>query len=119
MEEIIPLLKDMLKEAIKINFDESNLTITLHIKSKVRGNLATPEEILVMLKMFGGMKEKIPMDISINSEIQTINLKLQNSNDFTKLKEIMDTIWDDAVNMLKSVMEGDFTPIKDIPNIDD
>ena len=31
----------------------------------------------------------------------------------------MDTLWDDAVNMLKSVMEGDFTPIKDIPNIDD
>jgi len=119
MEEIMPLLKDMLRKAIELDFDDSKLMITLKIKSHVKGNLANLEEIIVMFKMFGKMKEDIPMDVSIHNDIKTIIIKLHNRENYLKLREILNDIWDNAVNMLNNVMKGDFTSIKDIPNIDD
>ncbi len=119
MEEIMPLLKDTLKKAIEIDFDESKLMISLKIKSHIQGNLADPKEIIVMFKMFGEMKEDIPMDISINNEIKTITIKLHDQENYLKLINILNDIWDNAVNMLSSVIKGDFTSIKNIPNIDD
>ena len=119
MEEIIPMLKDMLRKAIEVEFEESKLSITLKIKSNIKGNLADPNEVIVMLKMFGGMKETIPMDISINNESKTITIKLQNQETYLELMNILKDIWDNAVNMLNSVLNGDLTPIKDIPNVDD
>lgn len=119
MEEIIPMLKDMLKKAIEVDFEESKLSITLKIKSHVKGNLADPDEVIVMLKMFGGMKEMIPMDLSINNESKIITITLQNQENYYELLNILNDIWDNAVNMLNSVLNGDLTCIKDIPNVDD
>ena len=31
----------------------------------------------------------------------------------------METLWDNAVDMLTSALEGDISRIKDIPNLDD
>jgi len=31
----------------------------------------------------------------------------------------METIWDDAVDMLEQASQGDFSRIKNVPNIDD
>ncbi|MFX0010301.1 MAG: hypothetical protein ACFE9R_08305 [Candidatus Hermodarchaeota archaeon] len=119
MEEIIPILKDMLKKAIEVEFEEQNWSITLKIKSHIKGNLADPDEVIVMLKMFGGMKETMPMDISINNENKTITIKLQNHENYLELMNILKDMWDNAVNMLNSVLNGDLTCIKDIPNVDD
>jgi ribosomal protein S6E (S10) len=119
MEEIIPMLKDMLKKAIEIDFEESKLSISLKIKSHIKGNLADPNEVIVMLKIFGGMKETIPMDISINNESKTITIMLHNQESYLELTSTLKDIWDNAVNMLNSVLNGDLTYIKDIPNVDD
>ncbi len=119
MEEILPSLKGMLKDAIDIKSDVTRLGIIITVLNKIKGNVADPDEILVMLKMFGGLKEDVPMEINVNNETQIIELKFQTEEDFKKIQKIMETIWDDAVDMLEQASQGDFSRIKNIPNIDD
>ncbi len=119
MEEIIPSLKGMLKDSIVIKSDATRFEITITVLNEIKGNVADPDEVLVMLKMFGGLKEDVPMEIDINNETQIIELKFQTGEDFKKIQKIMETIWDDAVDMLKQASQGDFSRIKNVPNIDD
>jgi len=119
MEEILPRLKGMLKDATVIKSDATKFEITIIVVKKINGNVAEPDEIIVMLKMYGGLREDIPMEININNEAQNITLKFQNEEDFKKVAKIMETLWDNAVDMLTSAMEGDVSRIKDIPNLDD
>ena len=119
MEELLPSLKNLLKEAIEINLDASNLAVRLIIKPEIDGVIAKPEEIIVMLKMYGGLKEDIPMKIEINNETQNITLTLQNDDDYKKISKIFESIWDSAVDLLNQAIESDFSRIKNIPNIDD
>jgi len=119
MEEIIPSLKGMLKDATIIKSDATRFEITITVLNKIKGNVTDPDEILVMLKMFGGLKEDVPMEIDINNETQIIQLNFQTEEDFKKIQKIMETIWDDAVDMLEQASQGDFSRIKNIPNIDD
>jgi len=119
MEEIIPHLKNMLKKAIETNFNDSKQIATLRIKSNYYGILADPKEVLVMFKMFGGLKKEIPMDITVDNEMRTIKIQVHNPEDFINLKKSMETIWDNAVDKFERIIAGDFKVIKDIPNIDE
>lgn len=118
MEELLPSLKDMLKEAIDIKKDASKLAIALIVKNKVEGVVAEPEEIILMLKMYGGLREEIPMEIIIDNPTQMITLKFQNEENFKKIAKIFETIWDNAVDLLFQAIESDFSRIKNIPDID-
>jgi hypothetical protein len=109
----------MLKEAIEIRSDALNLTIELIVKKKINADLAEPEEIIVMLKMYGDLREDIPMEISIDNETQIITLKFQKEEEFNKVANIFETIWDNAVNLLTQAIKSDFSRIKNIPNIDE
>lgn len=119
MEEILPRLKGMLKDATVIKSDATKFEITITILNKINGNVAEPDEIIIMLKMYGGLTENIPMEIDIDNNAQNITLKFQNEEDFKKVEKIMETIWDNAVDLLTQAIEGDLSRIKDIPNIDD
>jgi len=119
MEEILARLKGMLKDATVIESNVTKFEINITIVDKISGNVAEPDEIIVMLKMYGGLREDIPMEIDIDNEAQSITLKFKNEEDFKKVKKIMETLWDNAVDMLTSAMEGDISRIKDIPNLDD
>ncbi len=119
MEEILPRLKSMLKEVTVISSDVNNFEIVITVVKKINGIVAEPDEIIIMLKMYGGLREDIPMEINIDNNAQNITLKFQNEEDFKKVAKIMDTLWDNAVDMLTSAMEGDISRIKDIPNLDD
>ncbi|MFX0075239.1 MAG: hypothetical protein ACFE96_07345 [Candidatus Hermodarchaeota archaeon] len=119
MEEFLPSLKDMLKEAINIQINVSDFSIKMIVKKEVKGNLAEPEEVIIMLKMYGGLQEDIPMDITIDNQTQTINLKFQNEDNFKEVVNIFETIWDNAVDLLFQAIASDFSRIKNIPNIDD
>jgi len=72
-----------------------------------------------MLKIYGGLREDIPMEIDIDNDSQNISLKFQNEEGFKKVEKILETLWDNAVVILVSVIEGDISRIKDIPKIDD
>jgi len=109
----------MLKEAVEIKIHASRLTISMVIKSDIKGVVADPNEIIIMLKMYGGLREDIPMEIDIDNNAQKITLKFQNEEGFKKVEKIMEKLWDNAVDMLVSAIEGDISRIKDIPNIDD
>ncbi|MFX0020119.1 MAG: hypothetical protein ACFFAF_15465 [Candidatus Hermodarchaeota archaeon] len=119
MEELYPILKNMLKKSIDIKIDKPNLTIYLTLKNQIKGKIAEPKEIIIMLKMFGGLREDIPMDITIDNEIQQITLKFQDKTDFNKIQDIMETLWENTVNMLIQVTKGNFKIINDIPDVDD
>ena len=119
MEEILPRLKGMLKDATVISTDATKFEIIITVVNKISGNVAEPDEIIVMLKMYGGLGEDIPMEINIDNDAQSITLKFQNEEDFKRVAKIMETLWDNAVDMLTSAMEGDISRIKDIPNLDD
>jgi len=119
MEDILPLLKGMLKDATVIKSDATKFEITIKVLNKINGNVAEPDEILIMLKMFGGLKEDIPMEIDIDNDAQNITLKFQNEEDFKKVAKIMETLWNNAVDLFVEATEGDLSRIKDIPNIDD
>lgn len=119
MEELLPSLKNMIKDAIDIKTDTSNLTIEIIVKKKVEGVVAEPEEIIIMLKMYGGLSEDVPMEINIENETQKITLKFQKEEHFVEVAKIFDVIWDNAVELLYQAIGSDFSRIKKIPNIDD
>ncbi len=121
MEEYIPALKGMLNNAVKVSVDVENLTITLTVTSKIKLNddFADPNEVKVMLHIFGGLELDFPVDIEVNSEAQTIAMKFKNDVDLKKVQDIMDNIWDRTTQLLQQVMEGDLSGLKEIADIDD
>ena len=119
MEELYPILKDRLRESIEVKVNKPNLTINLILKNQVKGIIAEPEEIIIMFKMFGGLREDIPMDIDIENERKQIALKFQDEADFNKIQEIMETLWENTVNLLIEVTKGNFNILNDIPDVDD
>lgn len=109
----------MLKEAIIIKTNATDLTIIMIVNKEVESNLAEPEEVINMLKMYGGLREDVPMDIDIDNQTQTITLKFQNEGNFKEIVKIFETLWDNTVDLLFQAIESDFSRIKSIPNIDD
>jgi hypothetical protein len=109
----------MLKESIDIKTNASDLMIKMIVKNKIDGNLAEPEEVIVMLKMYGGLRNDIPINIDIDNQAQTITLKFWNEGNFKEVVKIFETIWDNIVDLLFQAIQSDFSRIKTIPNIDD
>jgi len=121
MEEIIPILRDMLKEVTEIKLDKENLVLTIIVnpKTEIKGILADSNEVKTMFHMFAGLKEDIPMNIIVDNEYQTIYLKFQTMEDLNKIKVIMDIIWDKTVDLLEQVISGDLNGLNDIREVDD
>lgn len=119
MEEILPNLKDSFTSNIEIKVDEANLTLSMIIKRKeIRGGFATPKEVRNMLQIFGGLKEKLPMEINIDDKAKKIDLKFQNKADLEKIKVVMDNIWDRTIEILEKAIAGDFGILKEIGDIE-
>lgn len=116
MEEIIHSLRNILKQAIEHKVDENNLKITLIVKKEVKGPLAEPDEVITMFQMLGGLKEEIPMEINTDNKAQKINIKFQTKEDLNKIRAIINTIWDNTVDLLEEFIAGDLTRLKDIPD---
>ena len=119
MEGLLPIMKEKFKEKIDIKDDKQNLTITLIVKGEIFGKFLYPDEIPIMLKLFGGLKEDIQMEIKINEKAHEVDIILKNEEDFKKIQTIMKNIWENAVTILGELLKGNYESIKDIPNIDD
>ncbi|MFX1452686.1 MAG: hypothetical protein ACFFCM_17745 [Promethearchaeota archaeon] len=119
MEEILPNLKNLFIKNIETKVDEANLILSIIVKKKeIRGDFATPKEVRNMFQIFGGLKEKIPMDIKIDDKAKKIHLKFQNKADLEKMRKVMDTIWDHTIQILEKAIAGDFGILKDIGEIE-
>jgi len=119
MEELIPSLKVMLNETIEIKPDPLKLVIIMTVKNKIDGVIASPDEIITMLKMYGNLSESLSMQIEIDNKAQQIILMFQNEDEFKKVEKIFETLWDNAIDMLIQATKGDFSRIKNIPDIEE
>lgn len=119
MEEILPTLKNMLKESIDITSDRENKLIRIKVKTNIKGKFADKEEIITMLKMFGGLRQEIPMNLIIDDNNQIIEIKFETEEKFKKIQGAMEYIWDNTIDLLENALQGDFKKINELPNIDD
>ena len=118
MEGFLPIMKEKFKEKIEIKEDKQNLTITLIVKGDIFGKFLYPDEIPIILKLYGGLREDIQMEIKANEKEQKVDIILENKEDFKKIQSTMKNIWENAVDMLAELLKGNYEIIKDVPNID-
>lgn len=119
MEELIPILRDLLQNEINITYDESKLLIQLKVTTEFEGKLAEPKEIIAMLQMFGGLREDVSMEIIIDNQLRQISLKFNSNDEYDKIKVIMEKIWDKTIDIFTNVVRGNFRVINDVPEIDE
>ena len=109
MEELIPKLSDSLRNAVEIKEDENQLLIELKVKREdlVPGDLGSPNEIKEMVRVFGGLKQDVPMEIDIEENTNVITLKLQNKEDFNIITTVMKGIWERAAEILQKAFKAE------------
>jgi len=116
MENLIDGLKDMLKNQISIETNDKELIINLNLRGerKNKDELGDETELRDMLKIFGGLKEEIQMNINIDEESQKFSIKFTNKEDMEKVHKILENLWERAADLLKKAFIGDFKAIKDL-----
>jgi hypothetical protein len=121
MEEIIPSLRNMLKEAIKVEIHEKDLEIHMLVKThkKLGENFADPNEVKIMLHMFGGLQQEFPLEVKIDNEEQKIILIFDSLENLAVVQKALETMWDKSVELLEQLTSGDFGVIRDIGDIDE
>ena len=121
MEDLIYNLKEIMQENVDIIDDEDNLEFCILIKGKTLKNdeLGDVDEIMDMLRIFGGLSEDIPINVTKDEEAQKIVLRVENKQDFSKLQEILDGLWERTQELMKKSFEGDYSFIKDIGDFND
>jgi len=120
LAEIFDRIGSMLRDSIIIKSDEKNLTLSLIFKHVIsKDDLGEEAEIKDMLRIFGGLREEISMEIDTNMESQKIDLKFQKKEDMVKVYDVLDKLWDNTVELLKTVFSGDFSVIRDLGDFND
>lgn len=119
MERLLPIMKDLFKEKIDLKNDKAAFKITININGEIKGTFLYPDEIPIILKLYGGLKEDIQMKVNAIESEKRIDILFENLEDFTKVLSIMETIWDNAVDILGELLKGNYHVIKDVPNISD
>ena len=102
MEELFPKLSNLLNNAIEIREDKEHLLIELKIKGKdmIPGDLGKPNEIREMIRIFGGVKQNIQIDVAVDEKTKNITIKLLNKEDFEIISTAMKDLWERASNLL-------------------
>ena len=102
MEELFPKLSDIFNDTIEIREVKEQLLIELKINKKdlVPGDLGKPYEVKEMIRMFGGVKEDISMDVTVDENTNIITIKMQNNEDFETINTAMKNLWERASNLL-------------------
>ena len=102
MEELFPKLNDIFNDTIEIREVKEQLLIELKINKKdlVPGDLGKPYEVKEMIRMFGGVKQDILMDVAVDENTNIITIKMQNNEDFETISTAMKNLWERASNLL-------------------
>jgi hypothetical protein len=102
MEDLLPKLSELLKKSIRIEENNDKLSIKLEVKNKelILGDLGKPFEIQEMIRLFGGLKQEIPMEIDANEETKVITILLSNKGDFEAVSSAIKNVWDRASELL-------------------
>jgi hypothetical protein len=103
MEDLFAKLSELLKNSIRIDENKDKLSIKLEIKNKdlvPPGDIGKPFEIQEMIRVFGGLKHDIPMEINVNEDTKIITIKLSNKENFEVVSSAMKNVWDRASELL-------------------
>ena len=102
MEELFPKLRDSLNIAVEIKEDENQLLIDLKVKNEdlIPGDLGSPHEIKEMIRMFGGVKQDIPMEVSVDEKTNIITIKMLKKEDFEIVRTVINSLWERASELL-------------------
>jgi hypothetical protein len=121
LAEIFDSIGSMLRDSIIIRSDEKNLTLSLIFKKNVisKDDLGEEVEIKDMLRIFGGLREDISMEIDIDMESQKIELKFQKKEDMVKVNDVLDNLWDNTLKLARKAFSGDFSVIRDLGDFND
>ena len=124
MEELFPKMIDIFNDAIEIREVKEQFLIELKINKKdlVPGDLGKPYEVKEMIKMFGGVKQEISMDVAVDENTKIITIKMQNNEDFETISTAMKNLWKQASNLLieaSNVEPGTVGTFKDLGDFDE
>lgn len=102
MEELFPKLRDSLNNAVEIKEDENQLLIELKVKNEdlIPGDLGSPHEIKEMIRIFGGVKQDIPMEVSVDENTNIITIKMLKKEDFEIVRTVINSLWERASELL-------------------
>ena len=102
MEELFPKLRDSLNNAVEIKEDENQLLIELRVKNEdlIPGDLGSPHEIKEMIRIFGGVKQDIPMEVRVDENTNIITIKMLKKEDFEIVRTVINSLWERASELL-------------------
>lgn len=102
MEELLPKLSSSLNNAVEIKEDENQLLIELKVKKEdlIPGDLGTPNEVKEMIRIFGGVKQDIQMEVDVDEKTKIITLRLLKREDFEVISTVMKDIWERVSELL-------------------
>ena len=121
MTEILELIKKRLPTVMDVKINSNKLILTLNIKEDIQKSriLAEPYEIKDMLRILGGLREDLSMEIEIDNQLRNINLKCQNREDFEEVKDVLDHIWERTIQLLEELEKGNAIVLRGIGDFSD
>ena len=121
MAELLELVKSRLESAIEVNVDDKNLFIIINVKKEIQKAdiLAEPYEVKDMLRILGGLTEDVPMEIEIDNNARIIKLTFQNKEDFQKVKNVLDHIWERTIHIFEELEKGKTNTLRGVGGFSD
>ncbi len=121
MAEILELFKSKLQSVIEVDCDENNLIIILNVKGEIQKSdiLAEPHEVKDMLRILGGLKEDVSMEIEIDNKARKIKLTFQNKEDLEKVKSVVDNIWERTIHIFDELEKGNNNILRGVGDFSD
>jgi hypothetical protein len=124
MEELIPNLSNLLNNTVEIRENKEQLLIELKIKKEdlIPGDLGKPHEVKEMIRVFGGVKQDIPIDVVADEKTKIITLKLLNKEDFEIIRTAIKNLWERVSDLLIEAFNAELGKIgkfKDLGDFDE
>ncbi|MFX0186215.1 MAG: hypothetical protein ACFE8A_00615 [Candidatus Hodarchaeota archaeon] len=124
MEELLPKLSNLLNDAVEIRENKEQLLIELKIRKKdlILGDLGKPNEVKEMIKVFGGVKQDIPIDVAVDEKTNIITLKLLYKEDFKLISTAIKNLWERVSALLIEAFNaepGKIGKFKDLGDFDE
>jgi len=121
MAEILEIVKSRLESSLEVNVDENNLIIILNVKKEIQKSdiLAEPHEVKDMIRILGGLKEDVSMEIEIDNNARNIKLTFQNKEDLEKVKNVLDNIWERTIHIFKELEKGNTNTLRGVGDFSD
>ncbi len=124
MEELLPKLENLLNNAVEIKENSNQLLIELKVKNKdlIPGDLGTPKEVEEMIRIYGGVKDEIQMNVDVDKKTNTFSLKFEKKEDFEAISNVMKNLWQRLSELVEKAINtelGKTDTFKDFRDFDE